>query len=187
VNPAGSVARGERLRLFVGFPLPRRAVEDIQRWQAGFPASAGRVVAPDNLHVTVAFLGSRPVEDVQPIVGELVDAAARARPIALTPLRYRETRTVGMLVFDDARHAATRVAERVQKRLERLGAYKREVRPWLPHVTVLRFRVRPRLALETPDLGAVSPSDLALYHSVLRSTGAQYEILESVALGGKEH
>jgi 2'-5' RNA ligase len=186
VTAAASVDRDERLRLFVGFPLPPEAVEALRRWQAEFPALAGRLVAPENLHVTVAFLGSRPRSDVEGIVATLVDAAGRAQPIALTPRRYRETRSVGMLVFDDPRDSATRVAERVQKRLERLGIYRREARPWLPHVTVLRFRVRPRLELAVPDLGPISPSDLALYHSVLRSTGAQYEILESVALG-KEH
>jgi hypothetical protein len=35
-----------------------------------------------------------------------------------------------------------------------------------------------------PDLGAFSPSDAAVYHSLLRPSGAQYEILETVALGG---
>ena len=35
-----------------------------------------------------------------------------------------------------------------------------------------------------PDLGEVSPSDAAAYHSVLRSGGAQYVVLESFALGG---
>jgi hypothetical protein len=49
---------------------------------------------------------------------------------------------------------------------------------------VLRFRERPRLRPALPDLGAVGPSEVALYHSVLRPTGAQYEIRESVALGG---
>src|SRR5215211_4532760 len=57
-------------------------------------------------------------------------------------------------------------------------------RAWLPHVTVLRFRERPRLRPELPDLGEVSPSEAAVYSSVLRPTGAQYEILESVPLGG---
>jgi 2'-5' RNA ligase len=60
-----------------------------------------------------------------------------------------------------------------------------ERRPWLPHVTVLRFRSRPRLRPEPPDLGAFRTSDAAVYHSVLRSAGAQYEVLESVALGGQ--
>jgi hypothetical protein len=49
---------------------------------------------------------------------------------------------------------------------------------------VARFRERPRLTPAVPDLGSFSPSEVALYHSVLRPAGAQYEILVSVALGG---
>ena len=60
--------------------------------------------------------------------------------------------------------------------------YEREGRPWLPHVTVLRFRSRPRLDPPVPDLGQFRPSDAAVYMSALRPTGAQYRVLESVPL-----
>ena len=89
-----------------------------------------------------------------------------------------------MLVLEDAGGAAAALAERLFDGLEALGIYRREQRPWLPHVTVLRFRERPRLDPPLPDLGRVSPSEAAVYHSVLRPSGAQYEVLESVALGG---
>jgi 2'-5' RNA ligase len=89
-----------------------------------------------------------------------------------------------MLLLDDEDDRATRLAERVGEGLERLGVYRREARRWLPHVTVLRFRRAPKLRPELPDLGRVSPSEVALYHSVLRPTGAQYEILQTVPLGG---
>ena len=65
-----------------------------------------------------------------------------------------------------------------------LDVYRPENRVWLAHVTVARFRERPRAGPGVPSLGPVSPSEAALYHSVLRPSGAQYEILESVALGG---
>ena len=48
-------------------------------------------------------------------------------------------------------------------RLERLGVYRREARPWLPHVTVLRFRERPRLAPPLPDIGTFAPSGAAAF------------------------
>ena len=89
-----------------------------------------------------------------------------------------------MLVLDDEEGRAGRLALDLHDRLERLGVYRRERRPWLPHVTVLRFRSPPCLAPGVPDLGPVRPSDAALYHSVLRPTGAQYEVLERVGLGG---
>jgi 2'-5' RNA ligase len=72
----------------------------------------------------------------------------------------------------------------VFERLERLEVYQRERRRWLPHITVLRFRERPRLDPPPPDLGPVRLSEAAVYISVLRPSGAQYDVLESVALGG---
>jgi len=89
-----------------------------------------------------------------------------------------------MLVLSDLEGTATRLAEDLFGRLERLGVYQREERAWLPHVTLVRFRERPRLEPPLPELGEVSPSDAAVYHSVLRSTGAQYFVVESFALGG---
>jgi len=85
---------------------------------------------------------------------------------------------------NDEEGRASRIAEDVFEKLEHLGVYERERRRWLPHITVLRFRERPRLDPPIPDLGPVKLSEAAVYHSVLRPSGAQYSVLESVALGG---
>ncbi len=79
---------------------------------------------------------------------------------------------------------ATDLALDVQGRLDALDVYRREARPWLPHVTVLRFRERPGLRPPLPDLGDVVPSEAAAYLSRLHPSGARYEVLESVPLGG---
>lgn len=181
-----SVRRDERLRLFVAFRLPDEAVRALVRWQAdaiGSPRGV-RIVPPENLHVTIAFLGARPADELAAITGALRASAETAEPPALTPTRYRETRSVGMLVCDDEGGRATRIAEDVHGRLAALGVYKPEKRPWLTHVTVVRFRERPRLAPPIPDLGVVNLSDCAVMHSVLRPSGAQYKVLESVPVGG---
>jgi 2'-5' RNA ligase len=142
----------------------------------------------DHFHVTLAFLGSRPRLELGGIVGALRDEAARTRPFTLDVVRYRETRSVGMLVLDDPASEATGLAERLHARLEALGVYQREARPWLPHVTVLRFRERPRL--DPPvgplreDVGAIAPSEAAAFLSRLHPSGARYEILEKCELGG---
>jgi 2'-5' RNA ligase len=183
VTLPASVEGGERARLFCGLRLPAQALDTLQEWQAEH-IRAGRPVARDHLHVTLAFLGHRPVAELEPILGALREAAAAPGPIRLVPERYRETRSVGMLELSDLGGQATRLAEDLQGRLERLGVYERERRQWLPHLTVVRFRERPRLQPPLPDLGEVSPSDAAAYHSVLRSSGAQYVVVESFALGG---
>ena len=91
-----------------------------------------------------------------------------------------------MLVFEDVGGAATAFAVDLQVRLERLGVYRRENRQWLPHVTVARFRERPRLRLEPPTMGTgvLIPSDAAAYLSRLAPAGARYEVVTTVALGG---
>lgn len=183
MNLPASVGDSERARLFCGLRLPDQALSTLSEWQAEH-IREGRLVARGHLHVTLAFLGHRPVEELEPILGALREAAAAAGPIRLVPERYRETRSVGMLVLTDLGGEATRLAEDLQGRLQDLGVYEREQRPWLPHLTVARFRERPRLQPPPPDLGEVSPSDAAAYHSVLRSSGAQYVVVESFALGG---
>ena len=175
----------DRLRLFCGLRLPDDALDRLVSWQQAELADADvRLVTREHLHVTLAFLGSRPADDVPAIVDVLRAAAAAAETALLQAVRYRETRSVGMVVLAETDDRAARFADDLQRRLAELGVYEREARPWLPHVTVVRFRSRPRLDPAPPDLGVVSPSDAALYNSVLRSTGAQYVVLESVALGG---
>jgi RNA 2',3'-cyclic 3'-phosphodiesterase len=181
-SPA-SVGGRERPRLFLGFPLPAPAVKRLAAWQRR-ELSDGRVVPPENLHVTLVFLGARPAGELPAIGQALREATHGVGAPVLTPTRYRETRSVGMLVADDEEGRATRIADELAGHLEQLDVYKPEKRPWLPHITVLRFRERPRLNPSVPKLGAIRLSEAAVYHSVLRPTGAQYEVLESVPLGG---
>ena len=185
MTSSGSVERDERLRLFLGFRLPEPAVRALAAWQrAELPEHGIRAVPGENLHVTIAFLGSRPADDVVAIASVLRGAVAGVSPPVLAPVRYRETRSVGMLVFEDEDGRATRIAETTHRGLAELGVYEPERRPWLPHLTVVRFRERPRLEPSLPVLGPVTMSDAAVYISRLRPTGAQYEVVESVPLGG---
>jgi RNA 2',3'-cyclic 3'-phosphodiesterase len=186
VNGAASVGGRERPRLFVALALPADTIGRLVAWQRGaFDGVEGvRVVPPGNLHVTLAFLGHRPAADIGDVAAAVRAAAVRATRPSLAVARYRETRSVGMLTFDDEGGRATAFAGDLHRRLEAIGLYEPERRRWLPHVTVLRFRAPPRLAPILPELGPVSPSEAAVYHSVLRPTGAQYEVLESVPLGG---
>jgi 2'-5' RNA ligase len=163
--------------------LPESVVDPLDRW--AHAELRERIVPRTNLHITTAFLGHRPAGELPGILAATRAAAAAAgQPMRLTPLRYRETRSVGMLVLSDEDGRAGRFAEDLFGRLEALGVYERERREWLPHVTVVRFRRPPRLRPSLPPIGPFSPSDAAVYHSVLRSTGAQYDVIESFALGG---
>ncbi len=175
---AGTVAGDERLRLFLALELPDDVTKALRAWRAEY-LGHGRQV--ESFHVTLVFLGSRPSPELDPIVAALRDSVAEVPSFELEPVRYRETRAVGMLVLRDESGEATRLAIGLQARLERLGVYRREARPWLPHVTVVRFRERPRLHPPLPALGRFAPSGAAAFLSRLRPTGARarYETLGS--------
>jgi RNA 2',3'-cyclic 3'-phosphodiesterase len=183
MTPPASVSGDERLRLFLALRVPDAVLDEIERWQRGELRNV-RLVPREHLHVTLAFLGHRPAGELEAIVGALHEAARGAGEIRLAPARYRETRSVGMLVLDDEGGNAALLAADLQERLERLGVYRREGRPWLPHLTVARWRERPRLRPEPPPRRTFVPSDAAAYLSRLHPGGARYDVLESVALGG---
>ena len=183
MTTAGSVEGSDRARLFCALRLPDGVLDTLVAWQQ-LHVSRGRPVPRPNLHVTLAFLGSTPRDRIDDVAAVLRKAAGRAGPIELEPVRYRETRSVGMLVLSDVDDGAAALADDVQAGLEALGLYEREARRWLPHVTVVRFKERPRLHPTLPDSGAFAPSDAAVYLSRLSPGGAEYAVLESMELGG---
>jgi 2'-5' RNA ligase len=183
MTSAGSVAEDGTVRLFLALRLPGPVLDVLEAWGAAH-LHGGRVVTRESLHVTLAFLGHRPAAEIPAILGVLREEAAARLPSPLEPVRYRETRSVGMVALDDPTGAATALAGSLHDRLEELGVYRREARAWLPHVTVLRFRQRPRLQPPLPQTGTFVPSDAAAYLSRLHPSGARHEVLESTAVGG---
>ncbi len=182
------MAGDDRIRLFCGLQLPEDALDRLEVWQLECLSGAAgplRLVPRENLHATLAFLGGRPTAEVPVVVAALREAAAGGRPVELRPRSYRETRSVGMIVCDDVDGVGGALAADLGERLEAAGVYRREGRPWLAHVTVARFRERPGLRPPLPGDGNVRSVRCALYRSSLGPAGARYDVLESVALGGR--
>jgi len=180
VSAGATVEGDESLRVFLALELPNDVAAALASWGARHLRVGRRL---DSFHVTLAFLGRQPRSGLEGILDALRREAATTTPFALEPVRYRETRSVGMLVLDDPSGEATRLAGRLHEDLEALGVYRREARPWLPHVTVLRFRERPRLSPPVPGTGPIAPSAAAAFLSRLHPSGARYEVLESCSLG----
>jgi 2'-5' RNA ligase len=176
-----TVGADDRIRLFVGLEIPDDVASELRAWGTRHITRGRRL---DSYHVTVAFLGSQPRGIVDAVADVMRREAAATQPFVLEVARYRETRSVGMLVLSDPSDRAGEFAVRLQIGFEHLGVYEREGRPWLPHVTVVRFRERPRLAPPLPAIGPFAPSGVAALLSRLQRSGARYEVLQWCPLGG---
>ena len=164
------------LRLFVALELPAGvrealAVDDHANWRA---------VPLEALHVTLAFLGSRPPSDVDAIARVLEDEADCPAPrlaTAATLLLPRGRPRVLAVALDDLDGTLAPLQARVSDGLARAGVFTPEKRPFRPHVTIARFRPRallPRIGEATSPPIVFTADRLTLFQSQLHPKGARY-------------
>jgi RNA 2',3'-cyclic 3'-phosphodiesterase len=178
------------IRVFVALPLAEAAVEALVAQQAGLPA--GRAVPPENLHITLAFLGEHPM----PVVEDVHYALA---PMSSPEFSYAFD---GLGLFGDRPrvvHAAVRpepalkhLRDRVLEAARGTGLSLPRER-FVPHVTLARL---PQ-SLGPDDLerlrrwvvarigfaaGPFRAERFALFRSHLGRSGAVYEEMASYPL-----
>jgi RNA 2',3'-cyclic 3'-phosphodiesterase len=154
-----------------------------------------KIVSPDQLHITLKFLGDTEEGLVLEILGLLRRACAGIGPARL---RVRGTGAFPKLSrisviwvgLEGAEPLAT-IADRLDSLLEPLG-FRRESRRWTPHLTVARARTqrghdRVRGILESHEdkiFGDAAVSEVRLKKSVLSPSGPIYSDVERVPLVG---
>lgn len=176
--------------------LPERIRAGIAGWgRQNLRDPALRPVAEQSLHITLAFLGHRPEEQVEPIAALVRQSAAPAPELLLgdpeqRPLRGRP-RVFALPVLSEATKA---LQAGLRARLVEEGLYDAETRPFWPHVTVARVRAEGRgsrwpALVESPPKSL--PQDLlqpflgvrlVFYRSELQPRGARYVPLAQVKL-----
>ena len=177
-----------RVRLFVAVPVADGLLDHVRAAQAALPASCHlRLLGPDQLHVTLAFIG-----EVEP------SAAAEAAAVVATvpsgcggearladclllpsPARAR----VIALAVDDAAGVFAGLYERVMSGLEAAAVMRREKRPFRPHLTIARLRMPTALQPKAQCESAPYPvSSVCLYRSELSREGARYTVLTRTTL-----
>jgi RNA 2',3'-cyclic 3'-phosphodiesterase len=177
------------LRLFVALDLPETARSALLAFrEAAADPEVWRPVAPEAIHLTLAFLGRRPETDVAAIEGVLRAASGPAPRLALAAGLLLPPRRARVLCaeVDDPDGTLVALQERVSNGLAEAGVYEPEKRPYRAHVTVARLRPRkrpPRAVSGEPEPLEFSGGPLTLYVSRLHPKGARYEPLARVSLG----
>ncbi len=175
--------------------MAQAACEAARARRGSGPGCGGRPVPADNLHVTLAFLGSVPERRLP----ELAEIARRAASAAQAPGESADfPRAPLELAFDHLEHwraaqllcaapaepsrPAAALAGRLQALLAQSG-FAPDLKPFRPHVTVVRKVARPGAS------GRMQPvvwrfTELALIESRTLPAGARYSVVESFPLCG---
>jgi len=184
------------VRLFVALDLPepvRHAITElIAKLQP--KSRTARWIRPENLHITLKFIGHVGNEKLSPIQTALSSIRA-AQPIEL---HFRgmgffpnEHRPRAFWCGIAASPNLADLAANIDRALVPLGV-EAETRPFTPHLTLARFKsdegirevVHAATDMKSTDFGAATETNFHVYESLLKSTGAQYNRLASFPFVG---
>jgi 2'-5' RNA ligase len=169
------------VRLFVALDLPAPAREALAAFRdAAADPEVWRRLPESSFHVTLAFLGHRPDEDVERVVSALGALSLPAElPLRLGPALLLPPRRARVLTVELSGEVGP-VQATVSDALEAIGVFTPERRPFRAHVTVARLRPgarAPRAVEGAPEPVAFGGGPIVLYRSRLGRGGASYEPL----------
>jgi RNA 2',3'-cyclic 3'-phosphodiesterase len=212
------MSRGATARLFVAVDPPAPACEQLVEWvrvvaatarAAGGSRGSLRLLDAQSLHLTLCFLGSRPVGEIEALAAALAPCAEHACELSVgAPLWLPPGRPHALAVeIHDHDGELRRVQEHVSDVLCDASSWRPEPRRFRAHITLARVRGgslagrharngsagaaadrsrsgrAPReLALPPTPLLSFTPETIVLYRSWLAPEGATYEALASSGL-----
>jgi RNA 2',3'-cyclic 3'-phosphodiesterase len=186
------------MRLFVALEIPR-AVRDnlatlIKDLRTADPKA--RWVRPENIHVTLKFIGEASPEKVQFIRGALsgvhseLEVELSFRGLGFFP-NVKRPRVLWAGI--NASPNLQSLAGDIDGSLEKLG-FPREQRPFVPHLTIARFqppRIHEKLQSAIAqssgrEFGPLRTREFHLIESKLKPSGAEYTTIESFRFAAAE-
>ena len=184
------------MRLFVAIELTAEMRDALQEVQdaLGRATDGVRWVRPEQLHLTVKFLGETPDGEVRRVAEAVARSAARSRPfeIQLSECGCFPPRGPVRIVWvgtHDPSGALQECVEAVEEELAGVG-FPKELRPFSAHLTIGRAAEGRsaggiRTAVEGGKVKPVRQSvcELTLMSSVLSAKGASYSVVSRAKLG----
>lgn len=191
----------DQVRTFIAIELDeatRRAIGDAQaQLKRARGAHHIRWVAPENIHLTLKFLGDVAAGKIPPLTRALADACASIAPFTLTfdgVGAFPNTRRPNVIWVGVAGEVetATRLAQKIDDACAGLG-FAREERPFSPHLTVGRVKRDARPSdrqfvgeiitnAKIGALGKFRAEHVSVMKSELKPGGSVYSRLQAVDL-----
>ena len=181
-------------RLFFALPLPEAALIALERAQHEAKPAAARLAPrwtrPEQMHVTLKFLGEQPDTALPGLRAALAARARAACPIEATLARVAafggQRARILVAELESQGGGLGQLAAGLEADAAELGV-ERETRPFVAHVTLARFRhpgdARAVIAAATLEPTAFRFTEACLYRSELSPAGSRYAVIERCPLG----
>jgi RNA 2',3'-cyclic 3'-phosphodiesterase len=168
------------MRLFLGLPIPSELAEALTRLTRAIELPKGRRAAPENIHLTLVFLGEVAEPTLPHIERELSGLNFASFQLKLTSLNTFPRAGVLFAEVEPTRPLLDLQAK-VAASMARCG-FAAEDRPYQPHITLARFHGPLRLnksqhALPPSLQRSFIADTVNLYRSNPTPTSPHYEIL----------
>jgi len=182
-------------RGFIAIDVPSTPALDAFAGNLRKASPALKVVATDQLHLTLKFLGETEEGLVPDVRTAMAEAVGDLSPFEIRVNGTGAFPSLGRMnviwVAVDGAEPIRRVAEALQVGLESLG-FPREDRPWKAHVTIARVkghrdldRARRLVEAHASDaFGSHTVDTIHLKKSVLTPQGARYTVVDTVPFSG---
>lgn len=183
------------MRLFIAIPLPQNIKDYLRDVQTQFKECycVAKWVNPQNIHMTLKFLGQLKEEKIPAIKNVIKEVAVNfsALEVRLTEFGFfpNERNPRVFFVSTDNEETLQKIAYTLEEKLEALG-FEREYR-FRSHITLARFKSRKNIEClvgKTKEIKAdkTFPVDsIILYKSTLTPHGPIYEEIFKASLKEK--
>jgi 2'-5' RNA ligase len=189
----------KRLRTFIALDLGKTVRDKAVALQESLARTGSDVkwVEPENLHLTLLFLGEVDDRDVPAVCRAVTECCREQEPFRMSVEtigcfpNLRRPRTVWIGVGEGTQEVVT-LHDALETTLLELGCYRREDRQFTPHVTLGRVKhdggpLHELAALLTKkadwQAGEVSVREVLVMSSELMPQGPIYSILSRAKLG----
>lgn len=172
------------MRLFLGLPIPPELANTLARTARALKLPNARVTPPDNLHLTLIFLGQVGEDRLPAILRELDQL--EVEPVQLRFTNIDLFPRAGVLFAEiETTPKLLNLQAQSSDRMVRCG-FPLDDRPYHPHVTLARLRSPIRFSPKQTTLPSAAQQRFTadvvnLYQSHTLPTGSQYEIIAQKA------
>lgn len=177
-----------RLRLFVAAYPPISIAQKLADFAAGLDLPAGRLTTPDQIHLTLQFIGETDVRQLEEVRESVRRSASGIEPFSLASGRLMALPRPGaarlVALTTDAPAPLLELVRRLAHRLARTPRRKPADR-FAPHLTLFRCVGPPAridLPAASPKVESFCVEEIRVMRSALLPEGARHDLVERIPL-----